>query len=156
MTDRRVFGMAAGLDRPHHHFARVHPDAGFNGNLALRAQTVGVATQLLLHRQRRMKCPLRMVLMRDRRAEQSEDAVAGRLRNVAAVAMHRLHHKLQHRVDDRARLLGIEIAHQLRRALDVGEQRGDRLALALRTFRRLPLMSDFDAWGFRGGGRTGR
>ena len=156
MTDRRVFRMASGLDRPHHHLARVHPDAGFNRNLALRAQTVGIATQLLLHRQRRMKCALRMVLVRDGRAEQSEDAVAGRLRNVAAVAMHRRHHQLQHRVDDRARLLGIEIAHQLRRALDVGEQRGDRLALALQALRRLPLMSDFDAWSFRSGSRTGR
>ena len=131
MTDRRVFRMASGLDRPHHHFARVHPDPRFNGNLALRAQTVGIATQLLLHRQRRMKCALRMVLVGDGRAEQCEDAVAGRLRNVAAVAMHRRHHKMQHRVDDRARLLGIEIAHQLGRALDVGEQRGDGLALAV-------------------------
>ena len=131
MTDWRVFGMAAGLDRPHHDFARVHPDARFNRNLALRAQTVGVAMQLLLHRQRRMKCALRMVLMGHGRAEQSEDAVAGRLRNVTAIAMHRRHHKLQHRVDDRARLLGIEIAHQFGRALDVGEQRGDGLALAV-------------------------
>ena len=154
MTDRRVFRMASGLDRPHHHFARVHPDARFDGNLALRAQTVGVATQLLLHRQRRMKCALRMVLVRHRRAEQREDAVARRLRNVAAVAMHRRHHQMQHRVDDRARLLGIEIAHQLRRALDVGEQRSDRLALAIRALRRLPLMSDFDRYSFRDGSRT--
>ena len=137
MTDRRVFCMASGLYRPHHHLARVHPNASFNGNLALRAQTVGVATQLLLHRQRRMKCALRMVLVRDGRAEQREDAVAGRLRDVAAVAMHRRHHKLQHRVDDRARLLRIEIAHQLGRALDIREQRGDRLALAVQTLRRL-------------------
>jgi hypothetical protein len=37
--------------------------------------------------------------------------------------MHRLHHKLQYRVDDRARLFGIEIVQQFRRALDVREQR---------------------------------
>src|SRR6266478_3210141 len=35
--------------------------------------------QLLLHRQRRMKCALRMVLMGHRRAEQCEDAVARRV-----------------------------------------------------------------------------
>ena len=131
MTDRRVFGMASSLDRPYHHFARVHSHAGFDRNLALGTQTVGIATQLLLHRQRRMKCALRMILVRDRRAEDCEDAVAGRLRNVAAVTMHRCHHKLQHRVDDRARLLGIEIAHQLGRAFYVGEQGGDGLALAI-------------------------
>ena len=131
MTDRRVLGMASSLDRPHHHLARVHSNAGFNKNLALRAQTIGVAMQLLLHRQRRMKCPLRMVLVRDGRAEQGEDPITRRLRNVAAVAMHRLNHETQHRVDDRARLFGIEIAHQLGRALDVSEQCGDGLALAV-------------------------
>jgi hypothetical protein len=145
MTDRRVFRMASGLDRPHHHLARVHPDSRLDGNLALVTQAVGAATQLLLHRQRRMKCPLGMVLVGDGRAEQSEDAVTGRLRNIAAVAMHRRHHKMQDRVDDRPRLLGIEIAHQLRRALDVGEECRDRLALTLQAFRGLALMSDFNA-----------
>ena len=134
--------MAAGLDRPHHHLARVHPDAGLNRNLALGAQTVGIATQLLLHRQRRMKGALRMVLMSHWRAEQREDAVPGRLRNVTAVAMHRLHHKIQHRIDDRARLLGIEIAHQFRRALDVSKQCGDRLALTVGNFRRFGRDAD--------------
>ena len=69
--------------------------------------------------------------MRDRRAEQREDAVAGRLHDVAVVAMDRVDHQLQRRIDDRARLLGVEVLHQLHRALDVGEQRRDRLALAL-------------------------
>src|SRR6266851_8950388 len=106
MTDRRVLGMSANLYRAHDHLARVHSDPRLDGNPALGTQTVGIATQLLLHRQRGMKGTLRMVLVRDGRAEQSEDAVARRLRDVAAVAMHRRHHKLQHRVDDRARLFG--------------------------------------------------
>jgi hypothetical protein len=135
MTDRRVFRMPAGLDRSHHHFARVHSDPRLNGNLALGAETAGVAAQLFPHRQRRMKRPLRMVFVRDRRAEQRENAVAGGLRDVAAVTMHRLHHQMQHRVDDRARLLGVEVAHQFRRTLDIGEQRGDRLAFTLDVFR---------------------
>jgi hypothetical protein len=134
--------MASSLDRPHHHLARVHPDSCFNRNFALRAQTFGIATQFLLHRQRRMKRALRMVLVRDRRAEHGENAVAGRLRYVAAVAMHRRHHKLQHRVDDRARFFGIEIAHQLRRALDVGKQRGYGLALAVERSRKAGLQCD--------------
>jgi hypothetical protein len=62
---------------------------------------------------------------------QREDAIAGGLRDIAAEAMHCRHHKLQYRVDDRARLLRIEIALQLRRALDIREQRGDPLALAV-------------------------
>jgi hypothetical protein len=80
-----------------------------------------------------------MVFVRDGCTEQREDAVPRRLRDVTAVAMHRLHHKLQHRIDDRARLFGIEIAHQFGRALDVGEQRGDGLALAIRCRRSIQL-----------------
>jgi hypothetical protein len=101
--------------------------------------------QLLLHRQCRVKRALGMVLMGHRGAEQCENSVARRLRNVAAVAMYRLHHKMQHRVDDRARLLGIEVAHHLGRILDVGEQRGDGLALALDCFRGLALGRDANA-----------
>ena len=71
-----------------------------------------------------------MILVRDRRAEQREDAVAGRLHDVAVVAMHRVDHQLERRIDDRARLLGVEVLHQLGRALDVREQRRDGLALA--------------------------
>ena len=37
--------------------------------------------------------------MRDRRAEQREDAVAGRLHHVAVVAMHRVDHQLERRID---------------------------------------------------------
>ena len=57
------------------------------------------------------------------------------LHDVAVVAMDRFDHQLERRIDDRARFLGIEVLHQLGRALDVGEQRGDRLALALEIFR---------------------
>jgi len=39
-------------------------------------------------------------------------------------------HQLQRWVDDRPRLLRIEVRHQLGRALDVGEQRRHSLALA--------------------------
>jgi len=69
--------------------------------------------------------------MGDRRAEQRKDSVASRLHDVTAVAPHRLDHQLQCRIDNRARFLGVEVLHQLGRALDVGEQRRHRLALAL-------------------------
>jgi hypothetical protein len=74
---------------------------------------------------------LRMVLVRDRRAEQGENAIAGRLNDVAVVPMDCVDHQLERGVDNRARLFGVEIRHQLGRTLDVGEQRGDRLALTI-------------------------
>ena len=135
MPDRRVLGLpCAGRDRAHHHFAGVHADARLDRQVPVFAQLRRVAPQLLLHPQRRVERALRMVLVRDRRAEQREDAVAGRLHDVAVVAMDRVDHQLERRIDDRARLLGVEVLHQLGRALDVGEQRGDRLALAVEFF----------------------
>src|SRR5712692_2008926 len=72
-----------------------------------------------------------MVFVRHRRAKQRENAVAGRLHHVAVVAAHRLDHEMQRRIDHGARLLGVEVRHQLGGALDVGEQSGDCLALTL-------------------------
>ena len=57
---------------------------------------------------------------------EAEDALAGNLlapRSFVILIRDR-------RVDDRARLFGIEVLHQLGRAVYVGEQRGDGLALA--------------------------
>ena len=131
MADRRVLDVLTGLDRAHHDFTGVHSDAHLQRRAALDAQAIGVAPHLLLHPERGVERALRMILMRDRRAEQREHAVAGRLHDVAAVAMRRVHHQRERRIDDRARFLGIEPLHQVHRALDVGEQRGDGLALAL-------------------------
>jgi len=54
-----------------------------------------------------------------------------RLGDVAAVAPRRVHHQLECRIDDGAGFLGIEVLDQVHGAFDVGEQRGDDLALAL-------------------------
>ncbi len=73
-----------------------------------------------------------MVLVGHWSAEQRKDPVAGGLYDVAVVALNCMDHKLQRRVDQGAGFFGIEILLQLRRALDIGEQHGDQLALALR------------------------
>jgi hypothetical protein len=75
-----------------------------------------------------------MVLVGRGSAEQREDAVAGRLHDVAVVALHRFDHDAQRRVDYRARLLRVQFLHQRGRALDIREQRRHRFALALRQF----------------------
>jgi hypothetical protein len=53
--------------------------------------------------------------------------------------MRRVDHQLERRIDDRARLLRVEVLHQLGRALDIREQSGDRLALAVDRLRRILL-----------------
>jgi hypothetical protein len=100
----------------------------------LLAQLVGVTLELVQHSQRSVERALRVVFMRDRRTKQSEDAVTRGLRDVAAVALHRLHHQLESRIDDCAGLLGVEVLYQVHRSLDVREQHSDRLALALDVF----------------------
>jgi len=131
VPDRRIFGVApAGHDRAHHDFAGVHPDARLDRDSTIGDQLRGVQAHLLLHAQRGIERALGMVLMGNRRPEQREDAVAGGLDDVAVIAAHRIDHQPQRRIDNRARLLGVELRHQLGRALDIGEQRRDHFALA--------------------------
>ena len=85
------------------------------------AQLVGVTLEVLLHPAGGVQGALRMILMRDRRAEQREDAIPRRLRHIALVAMHRVHHQLERGIDQAARLLRVEVLDQLHRALDVRE-----------------------------------
>ena len=71
-----------------------------------------------------------MVLVGERRAEQRHDPVAHHLVDGALVAVDGLHHALEHGIEELARLLGIAVGEQLHRALEVGEEHGDLLALA--------------------------
>jgi hypothetical protein len=43
----------------------------------------------------------------------------------------RLHHAFEHGIEELPRLLGVAVRQQLHRALEVGEEHGDLLALAL-------------------------
>ena len=130
MTDWRVLSVsAAGGNRPHDDLAGVHADASFDRQVAGLAQSHRVTFQFFLHPQSGMERALRMILMRDRGTEQCEDAVAGALHDVAVVPPHRVDHQLQRRIDNRARLLWVKVLLQLRRALDISEQRRDGLSL---------------------------
>ena len=83
--------------------------------------------------------------MRDRRAEQREDTVAGRLHDIAVVPVNGIDHELQRRIDNCACLFGVEVLLKFSRSLDVREQRGDRLALALERACIRPLGRYADA-----------
>lgn len=82
-----------------------------------------------LDRQGRIAGAHRMVLMRDRRAEQSHDAVAQDFVDRTLVAMDRSHHDADRAVEDPARLFRVGAFEQFKRASDIGEQHGDLLAL---------------------------
>src|SRR6185369_4175029 len=92
---------------------------------------VGVACELVEQPQRGVARALRMVLMRDRRAEKRHDAVAGVLVDAAFVAMHAGRQQLEELVHDPVPGLGIDGLGERHRLLDVGEQHRDLLAFAL-------------------------
>ena len=69
--------------------------------------------------------------MGDGRAEQRHDAVAHHLVDGSLVAVDGLHHALEDRVQEPARLLGVAVCQELHGALEVGEEHGDLLALSL-------------------------
>ena len=99
---------------------------------AVRASDlVRVLLHRLLHPERGVARAHRVVLVGERRAEQRHDPVAHHLVDGALVAVDGLHHPLEHGVEELARLLGIAVGEQLHRALEVGEEHGDLLALAL-------------------------
>ena len=91
--------MTAGLHRAHHDLAGVDPDADLDAGAALPSQVLAPAAEIFARRERRVQCALRMVLVRDRCAEQREDAVAGRLHDVPVVAMDRVDHRLERGID---------------------------------------------------------
>ena len=49
----------------------------------------------------------------------------------ALIAVHRIHHQREDLVEELARLLGVAVGQQLHRGLQVGEEHGHLLALAL-------------------------
>jgi hypothetical protein len=134
MADRSIFNLTlAGLNRAHHHIADVGADAGLEIYPFFCAQSLCEAVHLLLHSQSRVEGALWMVFVSNRRTEQCEDAIPGRLHDEAAVAVYSLHHQLERGIDNGTRLFRVEVLHQLHRTLDVGEQCGNHLALTVRS-----------------------
>src|SRR5262245_36661023 len=71
-----------------------------------------------------------MILMRQRCPEEGHDAVAHDLVHRALVVMDGFHHPLEDGIQQLPRLLGVPVGEQLHRALQVGEEHCDLLALA--------------------------
>src|SRR5215471_5302176 len=118
MPYRRVLDVRiARFERAHDHLAGVHAHANFYRDSAGLEELVAITTNLLLHTERCMKRALRMVFMRDRRAEQCEDAVSSAL-HVAIIVARSIDHYFKRRIDDRPCFLWIEVLLELGRTLD--------------------------------------
>jgi len=62
-----------------------------------------------------------MVFVRDRRAKQRENSVAGGLHHASTEAADNFHHDLECRIDQPASIFRIERLEQIHRILDIGE-----------------------------------
>jgi hypothetical protein len=87
------------------------------------------------NRKRGVQCTLRIVLMRDRRAEQRHHCVADELLDGAAEALELRTQPLVVRSEQRPYVLGIHLLCTRGEAHQVGEQHGDDLAFLTRRLR---------------------
>ncbi len=130
LADRGVVDAEIAADGPDHDLARVQTDPDLHRHAVGAPDLVGVATDRALHVEGRIAGAHRVVLVGHRRAEEGHDPVAHHLVHRALVPVDGLHHPLEDGVEELPRLLGVPVGEQLHRALEVGEQDGDLLALA--------------------------
>ena len=130
LPHRRVVHVEITADRANHDLPGVQSNADLDVRAMATAEILRVAGDAVLHPQRGVARPHRMVFMGERRAEESHDSVAHDLVDGALVAVHGFHHPLQHGIEEPAGLLGIPIGEQLHRALEVGEHDGHGFSLA--------------------------
>src|SRR5215813_4128909 len=71
-----------------------------------------------------------MVFMTERGTEEGKDAVAGGLDDEALIAMDRVHHQLQGRIDEAPGRFGVEVFDQCGRVLDISKERSDGFPFA--------------------------
>jgi hypothetical protein len=131
LADRGVVHVQIASDGTHDDLTGVESDSDLNVHAVSVTRVISVSLHRLLHPQRRIARPHGVILVRERRAKQRHDPIAHHLVDRALVAVDGLHHPLENGVEDLARLLGITIGEQFHRALEVGEEHGDLLALAL-------------------------
>ena len=119
--------------------AGVEPGADLHLDTLAAPQLFRVAPDGVLHAQRRVAGAHRMILVRQRRAEERHDAVTHHLIHRALVSMDGVHHPLEDWIEELAGVLGVSLGEQLHGAFQIGEEHGHLLALA---FERRPRRQD--------------
>jgi hypothetical protein len=99
------------MDQTQDDFASVDADA--NLDCWPSGRIARTATERIAYRDCGVHRPLGMVLVRHRCAEQRENAVAGRLHDIAAVMADGLNHNFERGINEGAGGLRVEITHQL-------------------------------------------
>src|SRR5262249_23646688 len=125
LTEGGIVNIEIVIYGTNHDFAGVQADADLQSRFFRLAELSAMTSRFLLHRQGSVARTQRVVLVRQRRSEESHDAVTQYLVDGSFIAMHGIHHEMQHRIDDLLRLFGIAVFDQLHRVPDVGKENGD-------------------------------
>src|SRR3990172_5343402 len=113
------------------HEPRIHADPEGDPLAAAPLKLVADLPHGLLDRQRRFHRARRVVLQGEGRAEQGHDPVAGELVHRALVPVDLRQHHLEEAIHQVVELLRVELLGEAGEVLEVGEEDGDLLALAL-------------------------
>ncbi len=108
-----------------HDEPRVDSDARGELDPVCRRDLRGVVADCFANREGSADRPLGVVLARNRRAEQCEEAVSGQLRDSTAETLHALAHQPHDVVEEELRPLRTELLGDRRRARDVGDEHRD-------------------------------
>ena len=143
LPHRRVVHLEIAADGPDHHLAGVQAYPDLRLDPVQPAKAFGVPLDGLLHPERGIARPHRVIFVGQRSAEERHDPVSHDLVDGALVEVDGLHHAFEHRVDELARFFGITIGQELQRSLEVGEEHGHSFALAFeRALRRQDLFGE--------------
>jgi hypothetical protein len=117
LADRRVVHAQIAADRPDDDLAGIQPDPDLERDAVRPTHLLGVPAHGSLHVDCRIAGPHRVILVGDRRPEERHDPVAHHLVHRTLVAVDRLHHAVEHRVQELPGVLGVAVGEQLQRAL---------------------------------------
>src|SRR5437660_11062870 len=118
-------------DSPDDDLARVEAHPHREIEPALAPHVFGERPEVACQLKRGRAGALGVVLVGDRGAEERHDAVAGVLVDGPLIAVDAVREDPEEAIEEAMPLLGIDALGELHRARDVGEEDGDRLALAL-------------------------
>jgi hypothetical protein len=113
---------------PYHHLPGVEADSDLHLDAVHAAHFFAIAADGLLHGERRIAGPYRVIFVRYRRPKQGHNAIAHDLVHSPLIAMHGGHHALQHRIEQLAGFLGVAVRQKFHGAFEIGKQYRDLLA----------------------------
>jgi hypothetical protein len=139
---RGIVGTRVVADRPDDDLAGVQAHAHREVEAAPAAELVAERAQPVAQMQGSETGALSVILVGDRRTEESHDAIAGVLIDGPCVAVHAVVENVEEAIEHLVPFLGTEPLRQVHRVLNVGEQHGDLLVLALdmRRGERMPAL----------------